>query len=194
MASWPSSDRHRVLETARLRLRDWRDEDLEPFAAMNADPEVMRFFPSVIDRAESDAGAGRIRAAFDVRGWGFWAAECKDDGRFIGFIGLNVPTWEAHFTPCVDVGWRLARPYHGRGLATEGARRALEFGFRELGLAEIVSITVPDNAPSRNVMHKLGMQHDVGGDFDHPRIAPDSPRRRHVLYRLSREHYLRSSS
>ncbi len=194
MTAWPTSDRGRVLETARLRLRDWRDEDLEPFAAMNADPEVMRYFPNLQDRAESDASVDRVRAAFAARGWGFWAAECKDDGQFIGFVGINVPTWEAHFTPCVDIGWRLARPYQGRGLATEGARRALDFGFRELGLAEIVSITVPDNTPSRHVMSKLGMVHDANGDFDHPRIPADSPRRRHVLYRLSRENYLRQSS
>jgi ribosomal-protein-alanine N-acetyltransferase len=192
--SLPMTDRTRVLETPRLRLRDWRDEDLAPFAAMNADPEVMRFFPDVQSREESDEGAARIRLSFDVRGWGFWAAEHKPDNRFIGFIGLNVPLWTAHFTPCVDVGWRLARPYWGQGLATEGARAALAFGFGELLLPEVVSITVPDNAPSRNVMAKLGMAHDTGGDFDHPRIPEGSPRRRHVLYRLSRENYLRQQS
>ena len=194
MTAWPSIDRARVIETPRLRLRDWRDADLAPFAAMNADPDVMRFFPSVLTREESDEGVGRIKLSFDARGWGFWAAEHKADRKFIGFIGLNVPTWAAHFTPCVDVGWRLARSHWGQGLATEGARAALAFGFRELALNEVVSITVPDNAPSRNVMSKLGMTRDEAGDFDHPRIPEGSPRRRHVLYRLSRENYLRQQS
>lgn len=194
MTDWPAIDRTRVIETPRLILRDWRDDDLAPFAAMNADPEVMRFFPSLQTRQESDASVARVRVSFETRGWGFWAAEHKADGRFIGFIGLNVPLWSAHFTPCVDIGWRLARAYWGQGLATEGARAALAFGFGELALREVVSITVPDNAPSRRIMAKLGMSHDAGGDFDHPRIPEGNPRRRHVLYRLSRENHLRQQS
>jgi len=175
-----------MLRTDRLVLREWRDSDLEAFAALNADPAVMRHFPALLSREESDAGAGRIRAAFDRQGWGFWAVDLPGEAAFIGFVGIGSPRFEAHFTPCVEIGWRLAAAYWGHGYATEGARAALGFGFEVLGLDEIVAMTVPGNRASRRVMEKLGMQYDPAGDFDHPLIEPGHMLRRHVLYRIAR--------
>jgi RimJ/RimL family protein N-acetyltransferase len=172
------------LRTERLLLRAWRDEDLEPFAALNADPEIMRYFPAVVERAGSDAQAARIRAGFATHGFGLWAVEVPGQAAFIGFVGLAVPRFEAYFTPCVEIGWRLARAHQGRGYAMEGARAALDFGFTRLELAEIVSFTVPANLASRRVMEKLGMQHT--DDFDHPLMPAGHPLQRHVLYRLPR--------
>jgi ribosomal-protein-alanine N-acetyltransferase len=174
-----------ILCTPRLRLRPWRESDLEPFAAMNADPRVMEHFPAPQPREESDAAARRIAAAIEARGWGLWALEVIGGEPFVGFTGLAVPTFEARFTPCTEVGWRLARSAWGHGYATEAARAALAFGFGELGLAEIVSFTAVSNRRSRAVMERLGMRPD--GEFDHPRIAEASPVRRHVLYRIARE-------
>jgi RimJ/RimL family protein N-acetyltransferase len=153
---------------------------------MNADSEVMRFFPTVLDRSESDATAQRIIAHFEAHPFGLWAVEVKDGAPFIGFIGLMVPRFEAHFTPCVEVGWRLAREHWQNGYATEGARAAVQYGFERLDLEEIVSMTIPKNRPSRRVMEKLSMTHDPDDDFDHPLVDADSPICRHVLYRLNR--------
>ncbi|MEW5742140.1 MAG: GNAT family N-acetyltransferase [Myxococcota bacterium] len=172
------------LETQRLRLRAWRDEDLAPFARLNADPVVSRFLPAKLTRAESDALAGRIRFFMAAEGWGLWATELKDTREFIGFIGLSRPNFDAPFTPCVEIGWRLASPYHGRGLASEGARAVASFAFDNLGLSELVAFTAPDNLPSRRVMEKLGMTRDPREDFDHPKLPEGHPLRRHVLYRL----------
>jgi RimJ/RimL family protein N-acetyltransferase len=172
-----------VLATARLRLRPWRESDFEPFAAMNADPLVMEHFPAVQSRAESDASARRAMAAIEAQGWGQWALEVVGGAPFIGFTGLAVKTFEAPFTPCTEVGWRLAREAWGRGYATEAARAAIEFGFGELRLDEIVSYTALGNARSIAVMQRLGMRRDI--EFDHPLVAPGSPIRRHVLYRLA---------
>ncbi len=174
------------LSTDRLLLRPWRESDRQPFAECNADPEVMRHFPGTMTRAASDALAERIAAGFAARGWGFWALQERASGRFIGFTGLGVPPFEAHFTPAVEIGWRLARAAWGRGLATEAARAATAFGFGELGLEEIVAFAVQANARSRAVMRRLGMRHDASGDFDHP-LVDVADLRRHVLYRLSAE-------
>jgi RimJ/RimL family protein N-acetyltransferase len=174
------------VRTERLLLRRWRDADRAPFAAMNADPHVMEHFPAVFSREESDARVERICAHFDRHGYGLWAVEIAEVAPFAGFIGLSVPSFEAHFTPCVEIGWRLAAEYWGRGYATEGARAALAFGFAELGLSEIVSFTVPANTRSRRVMERLGMTYDPGDDFDHPGVADGHPLKRHVLYRLRR--------
>jgi RimJ/RimL family protein N-acetyltransferase len=176
-----------TLRTARLRLRGWRDEDRAPFAAMNADPLVMEHFPAPLSRAESDALAERIERGFAEHGFGLWAVEIAGGADFAGFVGLSVPSFEAHFTPAVEVGWRLARDAWGRGYATEAAREALRFGFAEAGLAEIVSFTAPANARSIAVMERLGMRHDGADDFDHPRLPPGDRLRRHVLYRLRRD-------
>ena len=178
------------LDTERLRLRQWRTSDLGPFAELNADPRVMEFFPARLDRAASDALALRIEAKIAERSWGLWAAEIRATGEFIGFIGLQPPIAQLPCSPCIEVGWRLAHPYWGKGFATEGARAALRFGFEKLGLDEIVSLTVPANRRSRAVMERLGMQEDKAGTFEHPAIAPDNPLRLHCLYRLSRKRWL----
>jgi RimJ/RimL family protein N-acetyltransferase len=175
------------LRTDRLRLRRWRETDLTGFAEMNADPRVMEFFPRPLNRAESDGGVKRIEAHFDERGFGLWAVEVIGTASFIGFTGLNVPSFTAPFTPCVEIGWRLAFPHWGKGYATEAARAALRFAFTELGLSEVVSFTVPANTRSRLVMEKLGMKHFPEEDFDHPQLPESHPLRRHVLYRTKRK-------
>jgi RimJ/RimL family protein N-acetyltransferase len=175
------------LSTSRLRLRQWRASDLERFAALNADPLVMEFMPARLSSAESDALARRAEAEIARQGWGFWATEVRESGAFIGFVGLHTPSFEAPFTPCVEIGWRLERASWGSGFATEAARECLRFAFESLALEEVVSFTVPLNRRSRAVMERLGMCHDVAGDFDHPRLPAGHPLRRHVLYRMRRE-------
>jgi len=183
-----------TLRTERLILRGWRDDDLEPFARLNADPRVMEFFPSTLSRAESDAFVASIRALFDEKGFGLWAVEVPGAIALAGFVGLAVPHFEAHFTPCVEVGWRLATEAWGRGYATEAAVAALDFGFEQAELGEIVSFTVVANRPSRAVMERLGMQHDPHEDFDHPRLPPGHRLQRHVLYRIQAEEWRRRKS
>ncbi len=174
------------LRTQRLLLRPWRPSDLDPFAALNADPEVRRYLGPLLTREESDAEAERIRQHFAAQGFGLWAVEAVREAPFVGFVGLSIPRFEAAFTPCVEAGWRLARAHWGRGYATEAAREALAYGFDELALAEIVSFTTVANRASRAVMERLGMSHDPADDFEHPLVAPGDPLRPHVLYRLSR--------
>ena len=168
-----------------MLLRRWRDSDRGPFAAMNADPEVMEFFPALLSPAQSDEMIDALEAHFDARGFGLWALEQTQTGEFLAFTGLAVPRFEAHFMPAVEIGWRLARPAWGHGYATEAARRALRFAFEEAGLAEVVSFTTVANLRSRAVMERIGMTRDRDGDFDHPRVPEGSPLCRHVLYRLS---------
>lgn len=177
------------ITTDRLLLREWRPADREPFAAMNADPEVAEFLSKTLDRAASDAFLDRIEAAWEADGFGLWAVERREDGALLGFTGLAAPTFEAHFTPAVEVGWRFARFAWGHGFATEAARAALRFGFVELDLAEIVSFTVPANVRSRAVMERLGMTRDPADDFENPNLPPGHPIRPHVLYRLSRDRW-----
>lgn len=174
------------LRTARLLMRPWSDSDLEPFAAMNADPDVMAHMPALLDRSASDALVARVRAHFDERGFGLWAVQVPGIADFIGYVGLLAPRFSAAFTPCVEVGWRLARAHWGRGYATEAARAALRFGFESAGLAEIVSFTSPANTRSIAVMERLGMSHDAADDFAHPSLPAEHPLSHHVLYRLSR--------
>ena len=172
------------LATARLRLRGWRDRDREPWAALNADPEVMAHFPTMLSRATSDRLVDLTMGGWAENGFGLWAVERIDDGVFLGFTGLSRPSFEAHFTPAVEVGWRLARHAWGHGYATEAARAALEFGFETVGLDEIVSFTVPSKVRSRAVMERIGMHHDRADGFDHPKLPEGHPLRPHVLYRL----------
>lgn len=174
------------LTTQRLLLREWQDNDLVPFAALNADPVVMEFMPSTLSRSESDALAERIRAHFDQHEFGLWAAEEVASGTFIGFVGLSVPRFEAPFTPCVEIGWRLARSHWSQGYATEAAFAAMRFGFEQVELEELVSFTVPMNQRSRAVMLKLGMQHSRDDDFEHPSLPAGHDFCAHVLYRLAR--------
>lgn len=180
----------KTLLTERLRLRDWIDADLEPFAAMNADPVVMEFLPKPLTREESDDLVERIRAHIETNDFGLWATEELASGEFMGFVGLAVPTFEAPFMPCVEVGWRLARAYWGKGYATEAARAALRFGFEEVGLDEILSFTVPMNERSQSVMQKLGMTNDPADDFEHPRMPVGDRLRDHILYRLPRDRWV----
>ncbi|TDD33047.1 N-acetyltransferase, partial [Nonomuraea terrae] len=163
------------METERLIMRRWRDADRAPFAEMNADPEVMRHFPAPLTRSQSDAMVDRIERHFDMRGYGLWALEERSTGRFVGFTGLALQTFEAPFLPAVEIGWRLARPAWGRGYATEAAREAVRYAFDEAGLDEIVSMTAVGNARSRAVMERLGMTRDPADDFDHPRVPPGDP-------------------
>ena len=178
------------LRTDRLLLRRWREEDLARFAALNADPVVMEHFPATLTRAQSDALVARFEARFDELGYGLWAVEVPGTTPFVGFVGLLVADFEAHFTPAVEIGWRLDRHWWGRGYATEAGTAALAFGFGPGGLDEIVSMTATTNLPSIAVMRRLGMSRDPADDFDHPRVAEGSPLRRHVLYRLTREAWL----
>jgi len=171
------------LETDRLRLRQWREADYGPFAEMNADPRVMEYFPAVLSRAESDTMAQRCHTLIAERGWGLWAAELRATGEFVGFVGLHTPSAELPFSPCVEVGWRLAFRFWGEGYATEGGRAALHVAFQGLSQNEVVSFTSVGNVRSRAVMERLGMREtDL---FDHPRIPEGHKLRRHCLYRLS---------
>jgi ribosomal-protein-alanine N-acetyltransferase len=174
------------LRTERLLLRRWRPDDREPFAAMNADPRVMEHFPKLLTREESDAAATSISERLEERGFGLWAVEVPGVASFIGVIGLAAPKFEAHFTPCVEIGWRLAPEHWGQGYATEGAKAALTFAFEKLGLEEIVSFTVPANVRSRRVMERIGMTRDPADDFDSPHVPEGHPLRHHVLYRIRR--------
>jgi RimJ/RimL family protein N-acetyltransferase len=174
------------LQTERLCLRRWLPSDRASFAALNADPRVMEYFPAPLSRHESDALVTRIEAHFAEHGFGLWAVEIPHVVPFAGFIGLAIPRFTAHFTPCVEIGWRLAAAHWGQGYATEGARAVLRFGFETLGLNEIVSFTVPANHRSRRVMERIGMHHNPADDFDHPALPEGHPLRRHVLYRCTR--------
>lgn len=176
------------LRTERLLLRRWRESDRAPFAALNADPRVMEHFPARLDRAESDAMVDRLELGLATRGFGLWAVEVPGVAPFIGFVGLSVPGFEAPFTPCVEVGWRIAAEHWGRGYAPEAAAEALRCGFQDHGLAEIVSFTTTANVNSQRVMQKLGMHRDPAEDFDHP-TTPGWAGRRHVLYRLRAEEW-----
>ncbi|WP_309713350.1 GNAT family N-acetyltransferase [Pseudolysinimonas sp.] len=171
-----------ALRTARLVLREWREEDRDGWAAMNADPEVMEYFPATLDRALADAAFDRISTALSARGWGLWAVE--HEGRFLGFTGLSPVGFEATFTPAIEIGWRLRRDAWGHGFATEAAQEVMRFAFDDLGIPELVSFTSVGNERSRSVMGRLGFTHDPCDDFDNPNVAEGDPLRRHVLYRL----------
>jgi ribosomal-protein-alanine N-acetyltransferase len=177
------------LRTERLLLRGWRDDDRPPFAAMNADERVMAHFPGTMTRAQSDAAVDAISAHFARHGYGLWVVERSAEHPFLGFVGLNVPGFEAPFTPAVEIGWRLVPEAWGKGYATEAARAALRYGFVDAGLQEIVSFTSPENVRSIAVMERLGMQRDPAEDFEHPRVPAGHRLRRHVLYRLPRSRW-----
>jgi RimJ/RimL family protein N-acetyltransferase len=181
-----STERSPILITERLILRHWRKSDRELFARLNADPRVMEFMPHALSKEDSDALSDRIEEHFREHGFGLCAVELRRGGSFIGFVGLNVPSFDAPFTPCVEIGWRLAAEYWGQGLATEGAHAIVRYGFETLDLDRLVSFTAPTNARSRRVMEKIGMTHDPADDFDHPRLPAGHPLRPQVLYRLSR--------
>jgi RimJ/RimL family protein N-acetyltransferase len=179
-----------LIETERLLLRRWREEDREPFYRLNSDPRVMEFMPACLTRPESDQLFERMSEHFRKHNFGLYAAELREDRTFIGYVGLALPSFEAGFTSCVEIGWRLSADHWGRGLATEGARAVMKYAFEELSLDEIVSFTVPGNMRSRRVMEKIGMTHDASEDFDHPSLPDGHPLQRHVLYRLRRRETL----
>jgi RimJ/RimL family protein N-acetyltransferase len=172
-------------DTPRLKLRQWRDADREPFAALNADPAVMEFFPALVDRAASDRSIDFWQAQFAERGWSYWAVELLATSEFIGFVGLSVPRATLPFSPCVEIGWRLARRFWGQGYATEAALASLAVGFETLTLDEIVSFTALANARSQAVMRRIGMR-NVQRDFEHPLVPENHPLRLHCLYRITR--------
>jgi RimJ/RimL family protein N-acetyltransferase len=173
------------LQTARLLLRGWTPGDEKPFAELCGDPEVMQHFPATLSRRESNALMARLQEHFARHGFGLWAVELPGMAPFIGFVGLSHVPFTAHFTPAVEVGWRLARSFWGRGYASEAAAAVVGFGFARLGLKQIVSFTVPANVRSRRVMERLGMTCDTADDFDHPGLPEGHPLRPHVLYRLT---------
>ena len=171
-----------MLRTSRLILREWRDDDDVPFAAMSADPEVMEHYQSVLTRDQADAVIERIKGHFAREGFGFWVLEAPGVANMIGFTGIARPG----FMPAIEIGWRLARAHWGQGYATEAARAAAAWGFETLGLDEIVAFTVPGNVRSQHVMDRIGMVRDPGADFEHPMVAVGHRLRPHWLYRLQR--------
>lgn len=176
------------VETKRLKLRQWRKEDWPLFAKMNADPVVMKYFPRTLDEWESNRMADRFHRLIAERGWGFWAVEEKNSGLFIGFVGLHEPAPELPFTPCVEIGWRLARQYWGRGYATEAAEASLEIAFEQLNLPEVLAFTSVLNTRSRAVMKRLNMINSHQ-NFKHPGVPDGNPLREHVLYKLTKERW-----
>lgn len=173
-----------IIKTERLILRQWNEEDLDLFANLNADPRVMEYYPTVLTRKESDQLVECLQKKIGETGWGLWAVSVPGVAEFIGYIGLAEPTFDAHFTPAVEVGWRLAYPYWGKGYATEGALACLKYGFETLFLKEIVSFTAVQNMRSRAVMERIGMHHHPQDDFDHPKLPKDHKLSKLVLYRL----------
>ena len=173
-----------TIETPRLILRDWRDDDVEAWVTINADPRVTEFFPKAYTRELSEASAAAIRAQLRRDGFGWWALEIRGGPAFIGSIALQAVPFEAAFTPANEIGWRLAAQHWGQAYATEGARAALGFAFNELKWTEVVAFTAASNLRSQRVMERLGMSHNAGDDFDHPRVEVGHPLRRHVLYRI----------
>ena len=178
------------LESPRLLLRQWRDDDLRGFAELCADPQVMRYFPAPLTRVEAAALIGRIRGHFHEYGYGLWALERKDSGAFIGMTGLLNVNFDAPLAPTVEIGWRLARRHWGLGLASEAAWASLRGAFAHLHLDEVVAFTSVTNLPSQKVMQAIGMREDPAAAFEHPRIAAGHPLRPHVLYRIDRARWL----
>ena len=176
------------LETNRLKLRQWRESDFQPFAIMNADPDVMKYYPNPLSTSESDAMANKIKRLISERSWGFWAVETISKGEFIGFVGLHIPTYELPVAPCVEVGWRLDKKYWGRGYATEAANEALRFAFQNLELNKVYSFASVSNKKSWKVMERLGMV-NTGNNFEHPVIPEGHVLREHVLYSITRDQW-----
>jgi RimJ/RimL family protein N-acetyltransferase len=174
-----------LLKTDRLLLRRWQKHDLLPFAKINTDPGVMEFYPSCLSIEESQQFIDRAEEKFERDGFGFWAIEGKATNEFMGFVGLNIPNFDAAFMPCVEIGWRLGKKYWGNGYATEGARVVLNYAFNQAGLKEVLAWTNHGNKRSRKVMERIGMRHAPNDDFDHPSLPEGHSLRPHVLYRIS---------
>jgi len=179
--------------TDRLVLRDWLAEDVAPFSVINQDPQVMEFFPNILSVEETRVFISKIRAHLKQHGFGLYACALRETNALIGFVGLSIPTFDSHFTPCVEIGWRLSSSHWDQGFATEAAQTVLKIGFEQFNLKEIVSFTVPQNLRSRHVMEKLGMKHDEADDFNHPNLSLTHPLSMHVLYRLQKTDWLQKS-
>jgi RimJ/RimL family protein N-acetyltransferase len=179
-----SKPAEKIIETDRLILRTWKAEDAEPYYHINQDLKVIEFLPGPMSMQKVEDFIAAENLQFEKMGYTLWAVEEKEMGKLMGFIGLNSPEWKSHFTPCVEIGWRLGSPYWNKGFATEGAKAVLEYGFNQLGLSEIVSFTVPENIASLRVMEKIGMKRD--GDFSHPKLPLDHKLSKHVLYKINR--------
>ena len=181
------------IATERLILRQWKESDLFPFYRLNSDPEVMKFFPALLSREESDEFASEIRLRIEENGWGLWAVEERKSKKFIGFVGLNQPIIELPFSPCIEVGWRLAKEYWGKGYATEAGEKALEYAFVILAVNEVVSFTAAINSRSESVMQRLGLANSHS-NFNHPAVPPHSQLCEHVLYKISLEQWQASDT
>jgi len=182
------------IETQRLILREWKPEDLVPFAAINQDPKVMEYFFKPLTEIETAAMIEKIKKHFTKHGFGLFACILKNTSTCIGFVGLSIPEFDAHFMPSVEIGWRLSSNVWNKGYATEAALAVLKAGFEQYGLQEIVSFTVPANHRSIRVMEKIGLKRDLEGNFNHPRVPVGNPLRNHVLYRMTKEQYEAASS
>ena len=190
MQNCPNTKPPVILETARLILRPWKTEDLAPFAHMNANAQVMQHFPQTLNTQESDALAEKFQQQIDLNGWGFWALELKQTGQFIGFTGLHFQPDLFEFSPCTEIGWRLAAEFWHQGYATEAAGECLRFAFEVLQLKTVKAFTAVQNKASENVMLRLGMQHQ--GYFNHPKLNSNSPLLRHTLYCIKQADFLKN--
>lgn len=177
----------KLLETERLILRTWKTEDQDAYFNINQDPKVVEYLCGSLTLQEVEEFILAMNSQQDKYGYTLWATELKETGKLLGFIGLNYTAWEAHFTPAVEIGWRLGSQYWGKGYATEGAKAVRDYGFNTIGLKEIVSLTVPANKRSQRVMEKIGMKRDIEGNFFHAKIARDHPLSEHMLYRINKE-------
>lgn len=178
------------LRGTRVLLRAWKDSDLAPFSAMNADPEVMQHFPAILSRSESDQFVARIPEYFEQHGFGLWALEIPGEFPFAGFVGLLRVSFDAHFTPAVEIAWRLTRSAWGKSYATEAAQCVLKYAFEVEQLQEVVSFTVPANLRSQAVMQRLSMHTKAEDNFEHPKLPSGHPLREHVLYKLKRAEWI----
>lgn len=178
-----------IIETERLILRTWKKEDAVAYFQINQDPKVIELLRGPLMMEQVNDFIAAVNSHGDIHGYTLWATELKETGELMGFIGLNSVDWKSHFTPAVEIGWRLGSQYWGKGFATEGAKAALDHGFKQCGLKEIVSFTVPANIRSIRVMEKIGLKRDLSGDFAHPKLTADHPLSKHILYRLSADEY-----
>lgn len=176
-----------MIETARLILRQWQPEDYASFAQMSKNPQVMQYFPKLLNRTESDAFIDKVKAIIELKGWGFWAVELKETQQFIGFVGLHDQPTQFSFSPCVEIGWRLDQAFWGKGYAPEAANAALAFAFDQLKLEKVVSFTTLDNKKSQKVMEKIKMRKIT--EFQHPALDLNHPLSWHVLYEISKQKF-----
>ncbi len=179
--------------TKRLRLRQWQKDDLPVFARLNADAEVMKYYPETLSQLESNDMAERFEALLEYNGWGFWVVENLDEKRFMGFVGLNKPTYDLRVSPCVEIGWKLAKKYWGYGYATEAAKACLAVAFEKLDLPEVYSFTSVSNKKSQAVMERIGMI-NMEQNFDHPMMPKGSPLREHVLYKIDKKSWMENDA